>query len=272
MSAPLSTYIIWGSSIVILLMAIGIFILGFTPVKTLLPGYLKASERSTTEEQHLRLDSLLTIYDANELFIENLTQILNPEAFDSVRKPGTEINIALSPDSLLPMSQEEKLFAEMMRDREKYNINVIAPLAAESMIFIPVSEKGIITDSTKNNTEAEIILTKGSSVGSIADGKVISIERAPDRNRGNSIIIQHRKGFLSRISHLGNIIVKAGDRVAAGETVALIQDGNSAKANTIILEIWHNGNKLKPNDYIGDNRGQITHVPIIDEEVGRGRL
>ena len=272
-SAPLSTYIVWCAVAVILLMTFGVLLLGFTPIKTLLPGYLKASERSATEEQHLRLDSLLEVYDANELFIANLQNVLNPKNLDlSAESFKNESAVSLSPDSLLPVSPEEMTFAEEMREKEKYNINISAPLAAESMLFVPLSNESVVTDSSKNLPEAEVVLAKGSSIGSIADGKVISLSKSLDKKEGNSIIIQHRKGFLSRISHLGTIMVKPGDEVIAGQTVAHSMQPSPDNKNSVYLEIWHNGNKLIPYQYIGNSKQDIIRRPVVDEDIGRGRL
>lgn len=275
-SASPMKYIIAGVIIALFLMFIGAILVGFTPVKNLLPGYLKDSERAATEEHHMRLDSLQQIYETNAAYISNIMSVLNPAITnrDTAAKPSevSQIDVPFSADSILPTSYEERKFLSMMREREKYNISVIAPLAAESMMFTPVNDESVVTDKTKDAVKAEIILSKGSPVAAIADGRVIAVSQSVREGGGTAVIIQHSKGFLSRCNRLGTLLVEPGDLVTGGQIIALTASGNSRKNEIITIEMWHNGNQLIPYDYLGDKNTSTPRYPIIDEEVGRGRL
>lgn len=256
-------------------MFIGAIIVGFTPVKHLLPGYLKDSERAATEEHHMRLDSLQQIYETNAAYISNIMSVLNPSVTSSDTATVSEvsqIDVPFSVDSILPTSNEEKKFLSMMRERDKYNISVIAPLAAESMMFSPVNEESVITDKTKNSVKAEVILSKRAPVAAIADGRVIAISQSVRDGGGTAVVIQHAKGFLSRCNRLGTVLIEPGDLVTGGQIIALTASGNSRKNEIITIEMWHNGNQLIPYDYLGDKNAATPRYPIIDEEVGRGRF
>lgn len=250
----------------IFIMLAGVLIVFLSPVRTLLPGYLKASERSATEMQIMRLDSLRTAYETNAAFIENLRFVLNPHrpVTDSSALPGN-IPVLLPPDSLLPTSPEEIRFSAMMKDRDKYNVSVVAPLAAESMMFTPVNETSVVSLSTRPEPKAEIILAEGSTIASIADGTVISVSQSV-RNGGSIVIIQHPKGFLSRLSRLGTVIVEPGDMVSGGQIIAFSNRGNALKGEHINLEMWYNGTPLRPYEYIGDYES-ATHLPISYKKV-----
>lgn len=160
----------------------------------------------------------------------------------------------------------------MMSEREKYNISVIAPLAAESMMFSPVNEESIISEKTKKSTKAEVILAKGSTVSAIADGRVIAISQSVREGGGTAVLIQHAKGFLSRCNRLGTVLIEPGDYVTGGQVIALTASGNSRNNELISVEMWHNGTPLVPYDYLGDKNAVSPRYPIIDEEVGRGRF
>lgn len=274
-SASPKKYFLAGAAAVVFLMLAGSFIVAFTPLRNILPGYLKESERAATEESHMRLDSLQQAYENNVAYLANIMEVINPShaGKDSIRKENiSEIDIPLSPDSLLPTSIEERKFITMMREREKYNISVIAPLAAESMMFTPINEESIISEKTKTSAKAEVILSKGATVGAIADGRVISISQSVKEGGGTAVIIQHPKGFLSRCSRLGTVLIEPGDFVTGGQIIALSSSGNARKNEIITIEMWHNGNQLVPYDYLGDKNTITPRYPVIDEEVGRGRL
>ncbi len=236
----------------IIIMIAGALIVFLTPTKRFLPGYLKESERSATEMQLMRLDSLRTAYEKNAAFIENLQFVLNPSLPDKDSAAASiHYPTVLPTDSLLPTSPEEIRFSAMMRDRDKYNVSVVAPLAAESMMFTPVNETSLVSQASLRDNKAEIILASGSTIAAIADGTVISVSQSV-RNGGSIVIIQHPKGFLSRLSRLGTVIVEPGDVVNGGQIIAFSNRGNGQKGENICLEMWYNGNPLIPSEYIGD--------------------
>lgn len=260
-----------GAAAILLSVLIGMILVVLTPVRTLLPGYLKESERTETEIQLMRLDSLRNAYEENALYVNNIFNVLNPSSATPDTTRLSSLTIPLSADSLLPTSAEEQKFMSMMNEREKYNISVVAPLAAESLMFAPVAEDAVFSESTKDAKRAEIILARRSPVAAIADGTVIAVTQSL-RDGGATVIIQHPKGFLSRCSRLGTVLVEAGDEVTSGQIIALTNNGNARRGEIIYLEMWHNGSPLVPYEYINDNGPSLLQYPVIDVEVGRGRF
>lgn len=255
----------------IIIMVIGALIAFLTPARRLLPGYLKESERSATEMQLMRLDSLRMAYETNAAFIENLQFVLNPTLHkrDSVKTPPYASRMLA--DSLLPTSHEEAKFAALMKEREKYNVSVVAPLAAESMMFTPVNAESVVSQSSRAEKKAEIILAAKSTVSAIADGTVIAVSQSL-KDGGTVVIIQHPKGFLSRLSRLGAVLVEPGDIVTGGQIIALSNRGNARNGELINLEMWHNGNPLIPYEYIGDSNPDSYRPKIYEKDMVEERL
>lgn len=251
-SAKTSWIILGLSGIAVLAGVIGMLILASTPMKNYLPGYLKDSERSATEEQHLRLDSLVKVYEINEAYISSILNALNPSEKDNLRTRMDRKPVPLSLDSLISASEEEKKFMENIRERDKYNISYTSPAAAETMMFGNVNKAAVISESTKNKYQAEIILPTGSPISTIAEGKVISIASSPKASGGYEVIIQHPKGFLSKSSRLSNLLIQPGDRVAAGQIIAGGTSSSGQKNNHIIFELWHDGDPLIPSRYLNN--------------------
>lgn len=229
----------------------GVFILASTPLKNHLPGYLKESERTATEEQHLRLDSLVHVYEVNEAYINGILSALYPSETSGVPTKERK-SVPFSVDSLIPVSEEERAFMENIRERDKYNIVYSSPSAAQTMLFGNVNKSAVISEDSKNKIQAEILLPVNGTVSAVAEGKVISVASSPKTSGGYEMIIQHPKGFLSKTGRLTNLTVKPGDRVSAGQIVALGAVKDGMKSNLITLELWHDGDPLKPSQYIGN--------------------
>lgn len=265
-SATSLRWIFLGGVAVIAIMTLGVAIAFMTPLKNLLPGYLKESERAATEMQLLRLDSIRTAYETNTTFLNNIRSILNSanqtsNILSSSKVLNTTDSFPLLPkDTLMPTSIEEEKFVAMMREREKYSISVIAPLAAESLMFSPVSDESVFKETSKTALRGEVILAKNSPICAIADGTVIAVSQTI-RDGGSTIIIQHAKGFLSRCSRMGTVLVEPGDVVSGRQVIALANRGNGRIAEFITVEMWHNGDPLVPYDYLGDSQNEPLRHP-----------
>ena len=263
--------ILFFSVFLIVIMGLGVFFFAITPVKKILPGYLSESERFSTEEQHLRLDSLTEVMAANSAFLDNFRKIINNDrdTVISTQAQSSKGELNSMSDSLSEISPEEKAFLNNMREREKYNAKYIAPIVAEGIRFFPVNNESIISQSTRNSHKAEIILPKDSYIATIADGIVLAVSSSFDKDELESVIIQHPKGFVSRYSRLGSCIVKPGDNVTAGQVIGL--ENKTLSSKHIYLEMWHNGSSLIPFYYFND-ASESEPLPKMDLDVGRGRI
>lgn len=237
------------SGFLLLVVCVGIFFLAISPMKNLLPGYLKDSERTATEEQHLRLDSLLKVYEANQYYVDNLFKVLNPSDPDTTIFITPAPSTPLSADSLLPQSLEEKKFVEKIRERDKYRIQVPYP-SAEFLMFESLNPQAVISDESQDSYIADVIIPYGGAVSAVAEGKVISISSSAKKGGGFEVIIQHPNGFLSKSSRLGPLLISDGDRVTAGQIIAEPSSFRSSKGNLVSFELWHDGNKLIPARYL----------------------
>lgn len=227
-------------------------LLAYTPMRRLLPGYMEEATRNMTVEGMMRLDSLQTAYEKDRAYIENILTV-----FDTDREPSDSASLVVNPkpmtvDSVMARTPEEEAFIKMMEQREKYNLSILAPLAAEGMMFNPVSDESTVTEASRKKTVAEVVVAAESPLSAIADGVVIDSYYSPS-DGGNVIVMQHGKGFASRISRLGNLLVGRGDFVQAGQIVAFPQSGSGRDSSRVLLEMWRNGDTLVPYELIGHN-------------------
>lgn len=239
-----------------------------TPLRTVLPGYMKQSERSATEDNILRLDSILGVYEQYQSYLDNILT-----TFDIDRTSSDSVAMApnlqeLSPDSLLPPSPLERKFVDAMEERERFNISVLAPLAADGMMFSPVSDSGVFSSSSRSEEKGVVIVPPDDAVKCDADGSVLAAYYSP-ADGGNVVILQHAKGFVTRLARLGAMMVSSGETVLGGQVLALAPPPDSRGRRYVEVMMWHNGVPLIPYEYIGNPESSvIKEVPF---EAPRGR-
>lgn len=239
--------IVAGILLIALLTAV---IIWLTPLSSLFQRNEGVSSRSVTEENLLRLDSLNKAYSMNQAFIDNFFKVtdIHRNATDSAEEVRALESFSRE-ESLMEAGASEKKFVGMMEQQERFNISVLAPLAADGMIFSPLSTEGIISTATRGASEVEVILPPLAPVLSAADGVVAGLFPSPSSN-GNSIIIQHSRGFLSCYSHLGQPLVDEGDIVAAGQVIALTPNPDRKGIRRFFYRLWHNRISVKPAEYV----------------------
>lgn len=99
--------------IVLFFTAIGIGIVCLTPVKRMLPGYMRPDMRLKTEEAYMKVDSLQELYRVHQAYIDNLVKVLDtdrtPDIADTI-----SMAVPLIPDSLMVSSEIEREFMKKM--------------------------------------------------------------------------------------------------------------------------------------------------------------
>ncbi len=237
---------------------VGLILVMSTPLKMLLPGYYHPSQRAAAEAALLRVDSLRMASERRQQYVDNVLRIFNPatEPTDSVMAAG-RLN-ELTPDSLLGPSPLETRFNAAMSSRERFNISVAAPLAAEDIIFYPPMKPGVLTAESRESYRAAIAAPPGTPVMAVADGTIISVEDAPGPS-GRAVVVQHTGGFVTRYSGLGTLLVGNGDTVTGGQAIAVSRQQRKSDSGLVTLQMWHNGTPILPGNYITGLSEDRTH-------------
>lgn len=241
-----------------------------TPLRTLLPGYMKESQRSATEEGLLRLDSLMDAYEEKSAYIDNFLRVTDTDRIPGDSSMMTPTERELTPDSLLTASNRERKFVSQMAEREKFNISVLAPLAADGITFSPAVPEGLFTSESQTDNLGVIIFPSDESIQCTADGSVIALYHSAD-DRGFVVTVQHPRGFITSYGGVGTPLVGIGDNVNAGQVIALSPSPDSKGVRKIYVRMWHNGLPLVPYDYLGNPAGRRS-LPDTHFEDPRGRL
>ncbi len=236
----------------LLLIAFTSFIIIKTPIRNYLPGYLDIEVRKEIVQNALRADSLERMIQVQNLYLKNVSGILSGTMpVDSIR--DIDSLARTNPDYEIPRSTEEMAFVKDFEEAEKYNLTVLNPnqVPTEGIFFYkPVA--GVVSshyDANQKHYGVDLVAAPKESVLSTLDGTVVF--SGFDPNYGNVIQVQHKNGFLSIYKHNELLLKEVGDRVVAGEAIALV--GNTGKLSTgphLHFELWYKGNTVNPEEYI----------------------
>lgn len=196
--------------------------MAYTPMRRLLPGALKYDLRAQYVEVALKLDSLEQAARANDAYIANLVNLMRGEVTEA---PVSAVEVSDSRiDSLLAASEAEQAFVRRYEDEERFNLSVLAPIAAEGMVFTsPLPVPGVAAAAYRGTVVSVVIGTDGLS----------------------TVTVQHPNDFISVYSGLRDVYVDKGRKVVGGQRI-----GTAPSRERPGFELWHGGTALDPEEYV----------------------
>lgn len=245
------TVLIYVGLFAFILITITSILIILTPIRNYLPGYLDVEVRQEILQNALRADSLERQIAIQHNYLENLSAILSGNiAIDSIQYSDP---VAMTDANFdIPRSERESMFIQQFEEDERYNLTALNPNPPQTEIFFYKPLNGIIS-ATFNPNQAHfgIDLTSApkESVLAILDGTVIYTGFDP--NFGNVIFLQHKNDYISVYKHNDILLKQIGDRVIAGEVIAIV--GNTGLLSTglhLHFELWNKGTPVNPEDYI----------------------
>lgn len=195
-------------------------IIAFTPLREFIPGYTDVTLNRRLYNVEQRADSIEKVFHQEELYIENLKRIINDEDFSDDSLP------ALSPMSQLQLQNVVPVF------------------------FVPIH--GLVTNHFNRNNKhfgVDVVANTDAVIKAIADGTVIFSDWSVEG--GYVIGIQHHKNIISIYKHNASLLHSEGDKVRAGDAIAIIGNGGSTSTGPHLhFELWFNGHAMDPEDYM----------------------
>lgn len=239
---------VWGSVLLLVFVLIGASIIAFTPLKAYLPGFEDLGTREQATASALRVDSLAEVQRQYAQYIHNLELILNDELGDS---SATLANrpIQLPGKQAFEPGRADSMLRKEVESEDAFNLTKVknTPISSRQLIFFP-PVKGTITsgfDGVKKHFGVDIATATDASVGAALEGKVVLVTWSADF--GHVICVHHDRNYLTIYKHNARILKRVGDRVTAGEPIAIV--GNSGEHTTgphLHFEIWQEGLPLDP--------------------------
>lgn len=225
----------------------------FTPVGSLLPGYVSQVTKDKFVSNSLRVDSLMNEVRKQDIYLANIRAIMSGEiTADSIKNSL----LPVSSDSIsIETTELEAKFMKEWEERERYNLTSQAASVTalqEINLFRPIQGR-IEKDYDPGNGHYGIDIAEaaGESIVAIYDGTVVFSDYTA--NDGFTIVVQHRENLISVYRNCYRLLKKVGDKVYGGEVIATLSDGSgneNHRKQFLHLELWHRSKPLDPNIYI----------------------
>jgi len=263
--SPLNVALV-SSSITLGIILLTVLVIRFSPLSYLLSSGDKtvadSGVRKELKQLLLQMDSLKMDMENNQAQTESIKQLANAE-FEyekDVKKPksggSTETGKTAAAKGVPEQSDATKSVVESAEmERELGSLIQSIFLEDEDRLdkesFVP-PVKGVVSDSfapSRAHYGTDLVAPKGSVVQAVRAGTVIMSSWSADT--GHMIGVQHSNNLISWYKHNSARLKKTGDRVKAGEAVAII--GNSGEMSSgphLHFELWYNGQPIDAQNYI----------------------
>lgn len=237
----------------IILFFIASLIVAFTPLRNYLPGYMDTNARTQIVGNALAVDSLENALVRQQLYMENIKDILRGEVkADTIH--SIDSITQLRADSLMARTEREEEFRRRYEEKEKFNItntNVTLSELGNVMFVSPMSGTVVRPFSLQTDHKGTDLAVKPkSNILATLGGTVIFCGYTAEH--GYTVVMQHSMNTTSVYAGCGTILKNEGDIVEAGEAIALTAGTNSGEKDSVIMhfELWHNGKAVNPENFI----------------------
>ena len=100
-----------------------------------------------------------------------------------------------------------------------------------------------------HNDGVNIAAPRGAAVEA-ADGGVVAYAGNELRGYGNLILVKHSNGWISAYAHCDLILVKRGDKVARGQTIARVGSTGSVAEPQLHFELRRGNHAVDPREFL----------------------
>ncbi|MBT5424666.1 MAG: M23 family metallopeptidase [Bacteroidetes bacterium] len=242
------------SSALIIVAAIVISLMVYTPLREMIPGYPDAEMTRNIRLNALRLDSLEDQLSLKDQFIDNLMTIMKGE--EPVSYDSNETEFPVSSQNIQDYrSREDSLLRVEVEEQQRYSLSLLtvnpdARRLSDLFFFPPV--KGMVTgqfNARQRHFGVDIAASGDLLVKAVLDGTVLLANYTAET--GFVIQIQHENDLISAYKHNKELLKRPGDIIRAGEAIAIV--GNSGELTTgphLHFELWHQGKPIDPLQFI----------------------
>jgi murein DD-endopeptidase MepM/ murein hydrolase activator NlpD len=227
------------------------FIIAATGLREYIPGYPDAKQRQMMVNTALKVDSLEIELAKRDEFFKGIKSIISGEVPDDnnvIDTASETYDVSFTEynhDSVF----QDNLLAEQTSLSIQNNTRKKTELS-QMHFYVPV--KGIVTNHFNRSADhfgVDLVSDPNARICTVLEGTVIFSGWTLET--GYVMYIQHDADLVSVYKHNAELLKTTGDKVKAGEAVAII--GNSGALTTgphLHFELWHRGNAINPEQYI----------------------
>ncbi len=182
------------------------------------------------------------VEDIKKLSSEEIKLEVNEKTTNNVQELNTN-TLEVAEQNLI-----KKLDFKTEENTEITNINgiKIATLPVSGTISSRYGVSSSIRSS--RHTGLDIAASKGTQIKVVADGTVISAEYSG--SYGYLVKVDHGNGVETWYAHTSKMYVKKGEKVKAGDVIALVGSTGNSTGPHLHFEIRINGEHVNPQNYL----------------------
>ncbi len=246
--------------VLITLSVINFFVISYTPIKFLVPGYPDKETILISQITTYKLDSIQHELEIKNQYITNILRILKGDSLENYTNDTIIKDTNIDYKNLdMSISKNDSMLRHEVEQKEMFNINNTTNLTSNINLYQinfypPV--KGVVSNTfapLRGHYGIDIVSKPNTAVSAAYDGTVIGTSWSLEA--GYTIQIQHFNNVVTVYKHLSGIIVKQGDRIKTGQPIAFVGNTGELSSGTHLhFEMWYGGKPLNPADFISFNQ------------------
>ena len=225
----------------------------YTPLNSFLPKKEDVTMRNALADNSKTMDSIADVLRRREEYFARIHNIMNGRDFDLYSEKDDTTNLELQ-HADFTKTKYDSIVKTLIEEETQQTLALINQSGKGKYkkhdFFLPVH--GAVTSKfnpEKNHMGIDIAAKEDEPILATLSGTVILATWTIET--GYIIQIQHDDNLISIYKHNSVLLKKTGDKVQAGDPIAII--GNSGELTTgthLHFEIWHNGAPVNPEEFI----------------------
>ena len=229
-------------------------LVAWTPLKeVLVPGYASESSRLRAIQAEMTADSVLGMLAVQEEYLNTLSTLLKGESIQPLTEsPDTSGEAGESPLEEWGLPQEDLDLRSRVEEEVRFALQrgQLGKQTLRNIPFAPI--QGSISsefDPAIGHFGIDFVAPEGAVIHGVDDGIVVIASYTSDG--GYVISIQHPDNRTSVYKHNKSLLVEVGDRVQAGDPIAILGGtGTHSTGPHSHFEWWVNGQPLDPSKWL----------------------
>ncbi len=229
----------------------------------------KSSVQNDIDSMSLQIGKLMAQSTRLNALGNRLTEVanINQDEFKLNQEPGLGgADLELTGEKNTPQSLYANLFnLEDTFTKQQENLTILAQLLNEQVVdenatphIFPLRDGWIssyygkridpFTGQQANHPGMDYSGAYNSEIVAAADGVVVWAGQRS--SYGKMVEIDHGNGFMTRYAHAKEVKVRLGQKVTAGESIAIMGKTGRATSEHLHFEILKNGHKVNPLPFV----------------------
>lgn len=248
------------ASLVLLIIGSTYALIGFTPLRKLLPGDYSQLDVPEMVQLRNKVKDMESVLMQQDNYISNMRGLLSGRPIDSLQHEDTrqnpDVDTGIKPvEKIQEVTQlrESMEMEDRLRSlRESIRQSGMDPGVSNQFVDLMAPVIGPLGkgyDASVSHFGIDILAPKNTAIKSIADGLVVQADWTVET--GNTIVILHSGGLLSVYKHNSALLKANYEKVTQGEAIAII--GNTGTLTTgphVHFELWVDGFPVDPSHFI----------------------